>query len=136
VNLTGPDDVEELAEMIGNEAAPTPAQLGRRHLGYRPLVQDVAPVDHPPREPGTRHVGGVAVGYVQRLGHPVERRVVRRRAWVLGEEPAAGGRVRLAGLGHPGAHAPLESGLLGHDRLPRPVGGSPSDRHGGRTIDE
>ena len=114
------------AVVAGQVVGPDPAQLGRRDLGHRPLVQDVAPVDHAPREPGPRHVGGVAVADVERRGHPVQWGVVRRRARVLGEEPAAGDRVRLAGLGHPGAHAPLESGLLGHDRLPRPVRGSPA----------
>ena len=114
------------ALVAGEVVRPDPAQLGRRGLGHRPLVQNVAPVDHAPCEPGPRHVGGVAVADVERLGHPVERGVVRRHARVLGEEPAAGGRVRLAGLGHPGAHAPLEAGLLGHDRLPRPGRGSPA----------
>ena len=112
--------------VAGEIGGPDLAQLSRRDRGHRSLVQDVAPVDHAPRQPGPRHIGRVTVAYVQRPGHPVGGSALRHRARGPGEEPAAGGRVRLAGLGHPGAYAPLEVGLPSHDRLPRPVRESPA----------
>src|SRR5829696_6591909 len=89
------------------------------HCRHRPLMQRVAPVQHPGREPGPRQISAVAVAHMQCCQHrPVVGYLQTRR---FGEDMAAGGRVGLAGFGHAGAYALLEVGLLGHRWSPAAV---------------